>query len=181
MKARRPALVGAVRRGLVGALGLLCIGWAVGGCSPRAPRGAAPAAPAWVAEDLAGAPRSLAELRGKVVLLDFWATWCAPCRQEIPEYIALQTRYAGDGLVVVGMSLDTLPVEAVREFVRKAGINYAVVVADSEIAEAYAVEALPTTVLIDREGRIRHRKVGAMPDPKAYAESVRALLAERGR
>ena len=179
MRPRRSAQVGAARRLLVGALVILCIGWT--GCSPREPRVAALAAPAWAAEDLAGAPRSLSELRGKVVLLDFWATWCAPCRQEIPEYIALQTRHAGDGLVVVGMSLDTLPVEAVREFVRKAGINYAVVVADAEIAAAYAVEALPTTVLIDREGRIRHRKVGAMTDPKAYAESVRALVAERGR
>ena len=115
------------------------------------------------------------------VIVDFWAPWCAPCRQEIPDYIAWQTRYASEGLVIVGMSLDTLPAEAVRAFVRKAGINYPVVLADADLAEAYAVEVLPTTVLIDREGRIRHRKVGAMTDPEAYAAEVRALLAERTR
>jgi peroxiredoxin len=79
------------------------------------------------------------------------------------------------------MSLDTLPAEAVRNFAQKAGINYPIVLADADMAEAYAVEMLPTTVLIDREGRIRHRKVGAMKDPEAYAANVRALLAERAR
>lgn len=133
----------------------------------------------WTAEDLTGRPVSLSALRGKVVLLDFWATWCAPCRQDIPDLIALQKRHADEGLVVIGMSLDTLPEEAVRDFVRKAGINYPVVLAGSEIADAYAVEALPTKVLMDRSGKIRERKVGATSDPQAYASRVQALLAER--
>ncbi len=170
--------------GLTVALAALFICLIAPGCAPRDSRVAQPAgpeAPAWVADDLAGVSQSLADLRGKVVLIDFWATWCAPCRQEIPDYIAWQTRYASEGLVIVGMSLDTLPAEAVRAFVRKAGINYPVVLADADLAEAYAVEVLPTTVLIDREGRIRHRKVGAMTDPEAYAAKVRALLAERTR
>lgn len=154
------------------------------GCSPRAAQvqeSPAPPAPGWTAKDLEGRPQSLADLRGKVVLIDFWATWCAPCRAEIPEYIALQAKHGADGLVVLGMSLDTLPTEAVRDFVRKAGINYPVIVTDSEIAEAYNVQVLPTTVLIDREGRVRHRKEGAMRDAEAYAGQVRALLAERAR
>ncbi len=134
----------------------------------------------WSARDLNGQTVSLSSLRGKVVLLDFWATWCAPCRQDIPDLIALQTRYADEGLVVIGMSLDTLPEEVVRDFVRKAGIIYPVVLASSELAQAYAVEALPTKVLIDRSGRIREQKVGATSDATAYANRVRALLAERG-
>lgn len=133
----------------------------------------------WTATDLAGRTVSLPALRGKVILLDFWATWCAPCRQDIPDLIALQKRHVDEGLVVIGMSLDTLPEEAVRDFVRKAGITYPVVLAGSEIADVYAVEALPTKVLIDRSGKIRERKVGATSDPQAYASRVRALLAER--
>lgn len=171
------------RRGLgvLAALAGLALGSA---CSPRdAAVAETPAslAPEWTAEDLEGKARSLSELRGKVVLLDFWATWCAPCRAEIPEYIALQAKHAADGLVVVGMSLDTLPAEAVRAFVRKAGINYPVILTDGEIAATYGVQVLPTTVLIDREGRVRHRKEGAMRDADAYAGEVRALLAERVR
>lgn len=171
-------------RGVIVALALVATCWIASGCAPResrVPPLAGPEAPAWEADDLAGIRHSLAGLRGKVVLIDFWATWCAPCRQEIPEYIAWQTRYASEGLVIIGMSLDTLPAEAVRDFAQKAGINYPIVLADADMAEAYAVEMLPTTVLIDREGRIRHRKVGAMKDPEAYAANVRALLAERAR
>lgn len=170
---------------------MACVGGVFAfGCSHQDPGAVTDASPSeaspawtvedWTAKDLSGRSVSLSALRGNVVLLDFWATWCAPCRQDIPDLIALQTRYADEGLIVIGMSLDTLPEEAVRDFVRKAGITYPVVLSGTEIAQAYAVEALPTKVLIDRSGQIRERKLGATSDWRAYASRVRALLAEPG-
>ncbi len=136
-------------------------------------------APAWKLQDLNGRPVTLAELHGKVVVLDFWATWCGPCRMEIPGYIEMTRKYAKDGLVVVGVSLDQGGPDVVKPFADKMGINYQLVMGDEATAAAYgAMEAIPTTIIIDRAGQVRHRKVGA-EDPAEYEPKVLAILREK--
>jgi peroxiredoxin len=121
-------------------------------------------APAWQLKDVNGTVVSFDQFKGKVVVLDFWATWCAPCRSEIPGYVALQEKYARAGLVMVGVSLDREGPEVVKKFMTDQKINYQIVLGDEKIVEAFGgVEAIPTTFIIDRQGTIRYRKVGALP------------------
>ena len=137
------------------------------------------AAPAWTLQDLAGKPVSSADLKGKVVVVDFWATWCGPCKMEIPGYIALQQKYGKDGLVIVGVSLDQGGPEVVKPFAEKNGINYPLVMGDEGIVAAFGgVEGIPTTFLIDRSGQIRDRKVGA-EETAVYEKKIASVLGER--
>lgn len=133
-------------------------------------------APDFKFQTLDGDEISKASLKGKVVIVDFWATWCAPCLDEIPGYIALQKTHEKDGLVVIGISLDRRGPAHVKQFAEKNGINYVLVMGDDGVAEAFGgFDAIPTTFLIDRDGRIRHRKTGSMPHDE-YERLVKALL-----
>jgi thiol-disulfide isomerase/thioredoxin len=132
--------------------------------------------PSWELVDLQGQSVRSADLEGKVVLLDFWATWCPPCRKEIPGFIELQETYGDDGVVVVGVSLDQGGPAVVARFVEKTGINYAVVMGDSRIVEAFGgIPSIPTTFVIDREGRIVERHVGYVSKSR-FEKSIQALL-----
>lgn len=134
------------------------------------------AAPSWQLTRLDGSTLSAAELEGKVAVIDFWATWCPPCIKEIPGYVELQEKYGDDGLVIVGISLDQQGPEVVQRFVERNGINYPIVMGDEAVAEAFGgVRSIPTTFLIDREGQIRHQKVGAA-ELSEYEPLVRSLL-----
>jgi thiol-disulfide isomerase/thioredoxin len=120
-------------------------------------------APAWTLHDVDGGTVNSEQLKGKVVVLDFWATWCGPCRSEIPSYVELQKKYGNAGLAVVGVSLDRGGPQVVKKFVGEQKINYLIVMGDDKIAEVFGgVEAIPTTFIIDRDGTVRFRKVGAM-------------------
>jgi thiol-disulfide isomerase/thioredoxin len=117
-------------------------------------------APEFVRNDLAGRPVDLAALRGRVVLLNFWATWCPPCQVEIPRFIGWQSKYAADGLQIIGVSMDD-DSAPVASLVRKRGVNYPVVMGDAEIGLLYGgVLGLPVTCLIDRQGIVRARYKG---------------------
>lgn len=132
-------------------------------------------APAWTLKDVNGQAVSSTDFKGKVVVLDFWATWCPPCRSEIPGYVKLQKKYADKGLVIVGVSLDQQGPPVVKAFMKNQGVDYTIVMGDDDITQAFGgVEAIPTTFLIDRDGNIRHRKVGAMEtdEYERYIESV---------
>jgi thiol-disulfide isomerase/thioredoxin len=135
-------------------------------------------APAWTLTDVDGRSISSDQFKGKVIVLDFWATWCGPCRSEIPGYEELQKQFGPAGLEIVGVSLDQGDDNAavVRKFVADQKINYQIVLGDNQIAEAFGgVEAIPTTFIIDRSGTIRYRKVGAMA-PAEFAAVLKPFL-----
>ena len=125
--------------------------------------------------DITGQRVELSSYRGKVVLLDFWATWCDPCRDEIPHFIELQDKYREPGLQVIGVSMDDGP-EPVREFSRRFKMNYPVVLGNANTGELYGgVLGLPMAFLIGRDGRIRARHIGAT-DSAVFEKEIVNLL-----
>jgi thiol-disulfide isomerase/thioredoxin len=133
-------------------------------------------APDFKLKEFAGKQLTLEASRGKVVLLNFWATWCGPCRAEIPELIALQNRYK-DRLQIIGLVVDDDDEQAIRSVIASEGINYPVALADSDTRFAYGgIAALPTVFVINTEGRVVQKHVGLF-DPALYETEVRALLA----
>jgi thiol-disulfide isomerase/thioredoxin len=120
------------------------------------------AVPALAMRDLDGRPLSSADWRGKVVIVNFWATWCPPCRAEIPDLVALQNKYR-DRLVIIGVSQDEGSVEVVKQFVAAHQMNYPVVMMTPEIDQAFpGIRALPTSFILDRESRVVQRHVGLL-------------------
>ena len=130
------------------------------------------------ATDLDGRDQSPAQWRGKVAVVNFWATWCGPCRVEIPDLVALQRRHADD-LVVLGIAQDESPADDIRRFAGAMGVNYPVVIGRWEIETAFSeVLALPTTYLVDRSGRVVAHYVGQF-DAKSFERDVQRLVADR--
>jgi thiol-disulfide isomerase/thioredoxin len=135
------------------------------------------AAPAFQLNDLNGKPVSLAEAKGKIVLLNFWATWCGPCRAEIPDLVDLQKRYA-DKFEIIALATDEDDPDEVRRFVLQSGINYRVAISSDAVRRDYGgIAALPTSFVIDPEGRIVQKHVG-LNDPSIYELEVRAMLGQ---
>ncbi len=131
-------------------------------------------APDFALEQLDGDTFRLSEQRGKVVVVNFWATWCGPCRIEIPGFIRLQEEYAGEGFTFVGVALDEEGAEVVRPFAERMGINYPIVVDDGSVARKYGgIYAVPMSFVIDPEGRVRYVQPGLLP-----AEALRPVLEE---
>jgi cytochrome c biogenesis protein CcmG, thiol:disulfide interchange protein DsbE len=133
-------------------------------------------APDFKLADLDGKPVILSAAHGKVILLNFWATWCGPCRAEIPDLIELQTKYK-DRLQIIGISVDEDgDADAVKKMVTETGINYPIAMASPEVRGAYGgIVALPTSFLVDTEGRVVQKHEG-LHDPLLYEIEVRALL-----
>src|SRR5258708_2819206 len=120
------------------------------------------AAPAFIARDLDGREVSTAAWRGKVVIINFWATWCGPCRAEIPDLVALQEKYR-DRLQVIGISQDEAPPEVVRRFAVEHHVNYPVIMTTPEIDKMFpGIGALPTSFIVDRESRVVQKHVGML-------------------
>lgn len=136
-------------------------------------------APAFAVRDLDGRPITLDSLRGRVVLLDFWATWCAPCLKSMPELEALHRRYSGRGLTVLGVSTDEGGIDLVRKFARARKVTYPIALDDERDPAwaAYRVKAVPSAYLIDREGRIVAQWTGAAPAKKQLEALLAGLLA----
>src|SRR5260370_10667637 len=124
-----------------------------------APLPAGHPAPSFVLKDAGGKPISLTAYKGKVVLLNFWATWCAPCRIEMPWFEEFSKKYQSKGLVVIGISLDDGGWKTVQPALAKLNITYPVVLGDSKVSNSYGMgDLLPVTFLIDRTGKIQEAK-----------------------
>ncbi len=139
-----------------------------------------PAAPDFTLNDLDGKAVSLSEYRGKVVVIDFWATWCPPCRKGIPDFVEMQEEYGRDKFIVLGINLDqgtpdkVLPM--VKDFAQNYKINYPVLMHDQSIVFAYGgIQSIPTTFIVDQNGKVRQGVVGYRPK-EYFRNIIEALL-----
>jgi peroxiredoxin len=120
---------------------------------------------------------TLADFEGKVLIIDLWATWCPPCREEIPFLVDLYEEHKDNGLVVVGIGLDQGGAGALKPFVEKNGVTYPILVGDRAVGQSYGASSIPTTYIIGRDGRIVARHVGFHPSIGAeMRETVEGLL-----
>jgi thiol-disulfide isomerase/thioredoxin len=133
-------------------------------------------APALALKDLRGRTLRLSDYKGKVVVLNFWATWCPPCRAEMPDLIRMQREYRSRGLQVVGITYPPEEIAKVRQFVRKLGVNYPIALGTIETKSLFdETETLPLTIVIDREGKVRERIEGILL-PQEFEQKIRPLL-----
>jgi len=134
-------------------------------------------APNFVVHTMDGKVVRLADLRGRPVVVDFWATWCVPCRATLPQLDTLQTRYRDQGLVVLGLAVDDDDPALVRRTAGRLGLRFHVAVADEQVLDLYGpIRFIPTTYFIDRRGAIARRVSGAI-DAETVEEYVREVLA----
>lgn len=135
-------------------------------------------APEFTLKDSSGKTATLKKYRGKVVLLDFWATWCTGCKKEIPWFVELQRKYAKQGLAVVGVSMDDDGWKAVKPFLAEHRIPYRMLLADQPTAQSYGIEGMPDTFLIDRQGRLAAAYIAGIVDRDNIEANIKAVLAK---
>jgi peroxiredoxin len=136
-------------------------------------------APDFELVSLDGKKVKLSDYRGKAVLLNFWATWCSPCKVEMPWFVDLQKRYGSDGLVILGIAMDDTTTPKIAQFASEMGVNYPVLLGTDKVSEDYGnVEFLPTSFYIDREGKIIGKGAGLL-GRKEIEENVQKALASR--
>jgi peroxiredoxin len=137
--------------------------------------------PSFALPNLSGNQVTLSDYKGKVVVLDLWATWCPPCRVEIPFLVELYEEHKDAGLVVVGIGLDDGGANVLRPFAEQNGITYPILVGNRDVAQAYKLKGIPTTFILDREGRIAAKHVGFGPgDADIMRAEVARLLGAAG-
>ncbi len=135
-----------------------------------------PMAPDFTLMDLQSKPVKLSDYRGKVVFVNFWATWCPPCRREIPSFIKLIDKYGKDGFIVLGIAVDSREFDKVAPFAKKLGMNYPVLYDSKGVSNLYGgIQSIPTTFVVNREGKVVYRIVGSRP-ADTFEEIITSLL-----
>jgi thiol-disulfide isomerase/thioredoxin len=159
-------------------LTFLALGLLLGSSLAAASGAALYQSPDFTLKDLAtGKPITLSHFKGKVVLLDFWATWCPPCRAEIPHLVQMNKELRPQGLRIIGISVDQNGPAVVKSFMKNYGINYPVLLATQDIAQAYGgISGIPTTFLLGRNGEILDHWVG-YTDEQVFRDAIRTALA----
>ena len=133
-------------------------------------------APDFTLPDLEGNSLTLSDFKGRVIILNFWATWCPPCRREIPDFVELYEKYKDEGLVIIGVSLDRGDSRSVKQFSKNYKINYPIVLGNVTVTQDYGgVRAIPTTFIIDRKGNVKEKYVGYQPRA-TFENAVKKLL-----
>jgi thiol-disulfide isomerase/thioredoxin len=145
------------------------------GCTNKGEQASADAAPDFTLQDMNGKTVSLSSFKGKVVIIDFWATWCPPCRAAIPGLERLYKAYNTKGLVVLGISVDEGGWDLVKEFETGLGVTYPVLKGTDDVSVKYLVRSIPMLVITDRAGKVRKRFIGMMSEEDLENE-VKALL-----
>ena len=135
-------------------------------------------APAFALNDATGATVKLSGYKGRVVLLDFWATWCTGCKVEIPWYIEFQKKYARQGLTSIGVAMDEEGWPLVKPYLKTHPISYPIVLGNPNLVEPYHITNMPVTLLIDRDGHIADAHVG-MVVKDAWEQEIQQLLADK--
>ena len=163
---------------IAGVCALVCL-LGLFGRSEQTAKASRGAAPQFSLPDAKGAPVKLTDYKGKVVLLNFWATWCHGCVEEIPWFIDFQQKYKDQGLVVVGLSQDD-GWGAVNDYVAAKKVNYPVLLDTKHVSDDYDLGGMPMSVLIDRSGRIAAKHVGVV-DRSATEAEIKSLLQESAK
>jgi peroxiredoxin len=145
------------------------------GCTSKDKGAATSAAPDFTLEDLFGRSVKLSDQKGKVVLVEFWATWCPPCRESIPTLEKLHTQYAARGLVILAVSVDEGSWDSVKKFVAEHKMTYPVLKGTDDVTQKYMVRLIPSMFLVDKEGNIKKQFMGGGNDDKLEQE-IKALL-----
>lgn len=168
-------------------IALVALSLASAGCSSSKPVNAASlkpekdrkAAPDFSLKDADGRPVRLSDYKGKIVLLNFWATWCGPCKIEIPWFIEFERKYKDRGFAVIGVAMDDEGWDVVKPFVSDLAVNYRIVQGNDVMAQLYGgVQALPTTFLVDRQGKIASVHVG-LAGRRDFEDGIEKLLETR--
>ena len=137
------------------------------------------AAPQLALKDSTGKTIGLTDYRGKVVLLDFWATWCTGCKFEIPWFSEFQKAYSAQGFAVVGVAMDESGWTAVKPFLAETHVPYPVLLGDDPTAQRFGIQSLPDTFLIDRQGRVAAAYRASLVDKNDIEANIKALLSQR--
>jgi peroxiredoxin len=151
----------------------------VSGCAAALPPNSGQAAPDFSVTTLDGGTITLAGLKGKVVLVNFWATWCSPCRAEIPDFAAFYAKNKDNGFEIIGLSVDEMSAAELKPFLAALKVNYPIALATPKIIRDFAPGGyIPTTFVIDKKGMIRDKQVGGM-DMGSFEELFSRLSAEK--
>src|SRR3954470_5670651 len=143
---------------------------------PAVASGQSSNAPALVLKDVRGRTVRLSDYKGKVVLLNFWATWCPPCRAEMPDLIKMQHEYKSKGLQVIGITYPPQAIREVRQFMRKIGVNYPIALGRKETKVLFdQTDTLPVTIVIDRQGKV-HERIEGILLPEEFEQKIKPLL-----